>query len=695
MQSSSYRVAFDIGGTFTDLVLLDEHTGRTVLHKLLTTPENPSKGSLEGINQLVALEGTSLSALSLAVHGTTLVTNAVIERKGARVGLLTTQGFRDALEIGREQRYDIDDLFITFPPPFVPRHARLQVSERMSRDGVVLRPLLDEELEAAAGRFEELEVESIAIVFLHSYRNSENEVAAARFFQRRLPGIPISVSSEIAPEIREYERTVTTAANAYVIPIVASYLEELEAKLQAQSFQAQLLLMQSNGGTTATTTAKRRPITLLESGPAGGAIYAADVGKRLGLSELLAFDMGGTTAKACLIRGGRADLAPALEAGRVHRFKRGSGLPIRSPVIDMIEIGAGGGSIARRSSLGLLEVGPDSAGADPGPACYGRGGTSPTVTDANLLLGYLDPSYFLGGRLSLDKEAATRAVATLATDLGLDELSMAMGIHVLVSENMAAAARIHIVEKGEDPRRFTVVAFGGAAPAHAARVGRLLGTQEVIVPRAAGTASALGFLVAPLAFDVTHSMPTPLSQLDLRRVETLLTDMQREGGSLLSEAGHTGATHVTRSADMRILGQVHEINVPLGSEQVDEEWAEALRTRFEEVYRRHFEHLPPFDDYEVLNWRVRVAGDQPEVNWLADEVVDEPQRKGTRRACFDPKAGFIDVPVFNRYALEAGFSCPGPLIVEEREATTIVPPGDTLLVDEYGNLRIRLGGIDA
>lgn len=693
--SPAFRIAFDIGGTFTDIVLLNEADGKASLHKVLTTPADPSEGSLKGIRELTEIAGITLEALNLAVHGTTLVTNAVIERKGARVGLVTTQGFRDAMEIGREQRYDIDDLFITFPPPLVPRHARLETSARMSRDGAILRPVSDAELEEIAQYFEATGVESIAIVLLHSYRNPEHEQAVASFFLRRLPRVPVSVSSEIAPEIREFERSVTTAANAYVVPLVARYLEKLELQLRESSFQSQLLLMQSNGGTTSVEAAKRRPIALLESGPAGGAVYAANVGSNIGHSDLVAFDMGGTTAKACVIRKGKADLAPALEAGRVHRFKRGSGLPIRAPVIDMIEIGAGGGSIARRSGLGLLEVGPDSAGSNPGPACYGLGGDSPTVTDANLLLGYLDPSYFLGGRLHLDVEAAQTAIGRLASDLKLSPLETAMGIHDLVSENMASAARIHIVEKGEDPRRFAVVAFGGAAPAHATRVARLLGTREVVIPQAAGAASALGFLVAPLAFNLSHSMPGVVSQLDPAQIQALLVDLQDRGMALLKEAGHKDENvNVQRTVDMRILGQVHEINVPLAPGTVDAAWLERLHSDFVNTYRQHFEHMPPIDELEVLNWRVQVAGSQPSINLQASLDPDGEPHKGTRKALFNLATGFVDTPVYDRYALPVGFNTSGPAIIEEREATTIVQPQDKFHVDEQGNIRITLGGLN-
>lgn len=693
MESRAARIAFDIGGTFTDLVLLNESSGAIALHKVLTTPRDPALGSLDGIRELLANSDVQASHVSLAVHGTTLVTNAVIERKGARVGLITTRGFRDAIEIGREQRYDIDDLFITFPAPMVPRVRRLEVNERTSRDGDELRPVIERELESIAATFEDQGVESIAVVLLHSYANPTHEHEIERYFARRLPHVPVSISSEIAPEIREYERSVTTVANAYVVPMVARYLSALERHLANDGYGGPLFLMQSNGGTTSPAAASRRPITLLESGPAGGATFAADLGQRLSIPNLIAFDMGGTTAKVCLIRDYRPDIAAQLEAGREHRFKQGSGLPIRAPVIDMIEIGAGGGSIARRTALGLLEVGPDSAGADPGPACYGRAGNAPTVTDANLLLGYLDPGYFLGGRLTLDAPAATAAVGELGTSMDLHLTATAMGIHELVSENMAAAARIHIVEKGVDPRDFCMVAFGGAAPAHASAVARLLGVSEVIVPRAAGAASALGFLVAPLTFDLTRSFPGPLSHVELSDLASMLQQMETEGRALLQEAGHEGDTSVEIFVDMRILGQVHQIQVQAPAGPVDEGWRKRLADAFDETYRRTFEHLPPVDDREVMNWRTRVSANQPSVRFDNDPPVGDTILKGRRPACFDAATGYVDVPVLDRYALSPGFETDGPAIIEEREATTIVRPADHVRVDSQGNLRILIGGI--
>ena len=513
-----YRVGVDIGGTFTDLVLVDGETGRVRLYKCLTTPKDPSTGALEGLEELLRAAGLGFADLGSLVHGTTLVTNAIIERAGSPLGLLTTRGFQDILEMGTEQRYDIYDLFLRFPDPLVPRALRREVDGRLDRDGRVVAAIDLNQVRREVAGLARAGVEALAVCFLHAYRNPAHERAVAQLVHREFPGLAVSLSSEVVPELREYERCVTTAANAYVQPLMARYVAKLEAALVDRGFGGQFYLIQSSGGMATPATARRFPIRLLESGPAGGALVTAFFGRQVGLADVLAFDMGGTTAKACLVQGGRPDVAPAMEAARVHRFKRGSGLPIKAPVIDMIEIGAGGGSIAHVDALGLLKVGPRSAGADPGPACYGLGGREPTVSDANLLLGYLDPGFFLGGRMRLDRAAAEAAVDALAGRVGLDPVATAWGVYEIVCENMAAAARVHIVEKGRDPRRYAMVGFGGAGPAHAARVARILGIGEVIVPPASGAASALGFLVAPMSFEFVSSLPGRLAELDLAAV---------------------------------------------------------------------------------------------------------------------------------------------------------------------------------
>ncbi len=527
--SSRYRLGFDIGGTFTDFVLLDAATGGITLHKCLTTPQDPAEGALEGIRAIAAQAGIAPADLSEVVHGTTLVTNALIERRGATTGLLTTQGFRDVLELGIEQRYDIYDLFLKFPDPLVPRRRRIEIAERIAHDGAVVTPLDAQAVRAAGARLVAEGCTAIAICFLHAYANPAHEKAAAAILHAAFPGIAVSLSSAVAPEIREYERSVTTCANAFVQPLMDRYLGRLLRELEALGFAGTLRLMQSDGGLCAPEVARAFPIRLLESGPAGGALATVLFARAVGLPDALAFDMGGTTAKACLIENGRAEVAPMMEAARVHRFKRGSGLPIRSPVVDMIEIGAGGGSIAGVDETGLIKVGPHSAGADPGPACYGRGGAQATVTDANLLLGYYDPGFFLGGAMSLDRPASEAAMARLGERLGLPGIEAAWGVHAVVCEAMAGAARVHLVEKGRDPRRYAMVAFGGAGPAHAADVARILGITQVLVPPASGAASALGFLAAPLAFEQSRSLIVPLgAAADWAAVNAALGALEHE-----------------------------------------------------------------------------------------------------------------------------------------------------------------------
>ena len=721
------RIGFDIGGTFTDFILVDEARGRLHLHKCLTTPEDPSIGALEGMTDLLRAAGVALAEVDQVVHGTTLATNAIIERTGARLGLLTTRGFRDILEMGTEQRYDIHDLFLTFPAPLAARRNRREIAERVSRDGTVLEAVA---LDAVRREIRELVddgVEALAVCFLHAYKNPVHERAVRELVLTEFPDLPVSVSSDVHPQINEYARTSTTAANAYVQPLMSAYVRRLDRVLRERGFRGRFHLIQSSGGLTAPETAERLPIRFLESGPAGGAQASALVGRAIGHPDLLSFDMGGTTAKASLIQDGEPDIAPMLEAARVHRFKKGSGLPVHAPVIDMMEIGAGGGSIARVDELGLLKVGPESAGAEPGPACYGQGGVEPTVTDANLLLGYLDPRYFLGGRMALDTAAAESAMTSLAARLGLSVAEAAFGIYDLVSENMAGAARVHIVEKGRDPRRYAMVAMGGAGPLHAVRVARKLGVREVVVPPASGAASALGFLAAPVAYEAARSWPMRLARPDFAAVESLLRELEAEGRARLAEAGVApgpqpgpasdaeprpkraaadseapgagdgAAVTVRRQADMRLRGQMHQISVPLPMEPLSSENLPSVIEGFTAEYQRRYTHLYEGAEIEVLNWRVVCTGPtaEPAARLSGEEDGESPgaargSLKGHRRAWVPERAAFADLPVHDRYALSPGAVIEGPAIVEEREATTIVPGACTLTVDDGLNLRLAL-----
>ena len=688
--TATLRLGFDIGGTFTDFVLCDPATGALRLHKRLTTPDDPAVGALAGLRHIVAEAGAAFTDVADIVHGTTLVTNALIERRGARLGLITTAGFRDVLEAGTEQRYDIYDLFLRYPAPLVPRHRRLEVAERIDRDGRVVTPLDGDGVRRAARALGADGVQAVAICFLHAYREPKHEQEAAAIVAAELPGVPVSVSSAVVAEIGEYARCVTTCANAYVQPLMARYLHRLEQALREAGFGGALRLMHSAGGLLSVAAARDVPIRLLESGPAGGARAAALLGARAGHADLLAFDMGGTTAKACLIEDGQAEVAPLLEAGREQRFKKGSGLPIKAATVDMIEIGAGGGSIATIDEVGLLRVGPHSAGAAPGPACYGQGGTEPTVTDANLVLGYYDPAFFLGGSMALDVAAARAAIARVAEPLGLSVEQAAWGIHKVVVESMADAARVYLVERGRDPRRYAMVGFGGAGPAHAAEVARALGMAEVVVPPASGAASALGFLAAPLSASRVRSLPVRLEPgLDLASVETALQALEGEARAELASGGVTTGVVTQRMADMRLVGQMHEIAVALPATALTQDSLPALTKAFTTAYTARYAALQLGGAVEAVNLRVTLTGPTPSVAIGEQGASGGVARKGERLAWFGD--GFATAAVYDRYALREGSVVRGPAIVEEREATTVIAPGDVLRVDAAGNLRIAIG----
>ncbi|MGI9425849.1 MAG: hydantoinase B/oxoprolinase family protein [Hyphomicrobiaceae bacterium] len=687
-----YRLGFDIGGTFTDLVLMDAFDGTLRLHKCLTTPDDPAIGALSGIGELLESVGVSLADVGHVVHGTTLVSNAIIERRGCRLGFLTTRGFRDVLQLGTEQRYDIHDLFLHFPDPLAPRRLRREVTERMDRDG---NPVIALDLDQARQEIDFLVaegVEAIAVCLLHSYKNPDHERAVRDLIHDLYPNLTVSISSDVHPELKEYGRASTTAANAYVQPLMQSYVTRLQIALRERGFEGQFHLMQSSGDLSSSQAAAEFPIRFLESGPAGGAQMTAFVGSRLGADNIVSFDMGGTTAKACLIRDNRPDIAQMLEAGRVHRFKRGSGLPIHAPVVDMIEIGAGGGSIARIDSSGVLKVGPDSAGAAPGPACYGLNGTDPTVTDANMLLGYLDPNYFLGGRMKLDVAASEAAIGRLADGLNLDVMQTAAGIVELVAENMAGAARVHIVEKGHDPRNYAIVAMGGAGPLHAAQVAAKLGAREVIIPPASGAASALGLLSAPLGREVSRSSPSPLSRLDLAEANQLLAGLEQNCRDVLEADGIPGSEMaLERRADMRLSGQMHEITVVIPEGTLDARSVAEIEARFVREYARLYTHVYDGAQIEIINWRVRCNGPQPTISIrLKDTEVGERKARPAR-SIYSPLARtMVEAQVYDRYALRPGATIDGPAIIEEREATTVVPEGAIVGVDEDMNLCMTL-----
>jgi N-methylhydantoinase A len=681
------RIGVDIGGTFTDLVLVDTDTGSVAVEKLSTTPGAPEVAVLDGIERLIARAGLSLEAIDNLTHGTTLVTNSLIERKGATTALLTTAGFRDALEIGREGRYDLGDLGLELPPPLVPRRLRIDVEERMLADGSVHRRLDSRSLDDAIALLEREAVEAVAICFLNSYANDAHEAAAAAAVSSALPAVFVSISAEVSPEIREFERTSTTAANAYVGPVVARYIARLLDGLRARGVTAPLFVMLSSGGLATTETATRFPIRILESGPAAGAILATYLGGREGIEDMLSFDMGGTTAKSCVIEHGRPRTTSQMEVARVRRFHKGSGLPINVPVVDMIEIGAGGGSIARLGQRGGIEVGPDSAGADPGPACYGRGGHEPTVTDADLVLGYLDPSYFLGGTMALDRDLAEAAIRKVADPLGLDVETAAWWIHRVVAENMASAARVHAAERAVDLRALPLVAFGGAGPVHALSVARLLKSPTVIVPNSAGVGSAVGFLVAPVGFELSQSRPAALSSLDLGEIRRDVATMERQVRDLVGAAGvRPDDIRVDYRVAARHVGQGFEIEVDLPA---PEAWtSETIEERFRERYASIRGNVVLGVAVEVTTWRVVGSADTLTLERYARPSDVGDPHKGERRIFRQDVETSTVVPVYDRYRLGPGWRSSGPLIIEERESTLVVPVASEVAVTPGGSITV-------
>jgi N-methylhydantoinase A len=689
-----HRAGIDIGGTFTDLVLLDDATGKRAVGKVLTTPEDPSEAVEKGLVELLEREDVAATQLDTIIHGTTLVTNTLIERKGFKTALLTTEGFRDAVAIGTEHRYDMYDIFIEKPEPLVPRNLRYGVRERMLDDGSVAIRLDEDQVRSISAGLREFEVRAVAVSFLHSFRNTAHERRAAEILAEEAPEITVSLSSEVAPEIREYERTSTTIANVYVRPLVERYLRVLEERLRRLGFEGSLYIMLSNGGTASVETAREFPIRLLESGPAAGALAAAFYGRATGFSEVLSFDMGGTTAKACLIEGGEPLTSSDYEVARVYRFKKGSGLPVKTSVIEMIEIGAGGGSIARVGALNLPKVGPESAGAEPGPVCYSRGGTEPTVTDADLILGYLDPDFFLGGKMRLDREAALRAIEEkVARPLGLDTVEAAWGIHHVVNENMANAARVHAIERGKDPRAYPLFAFGGAGPVHAYRVARTLGVPGFIAPLGAGATSAFGFLCAPLSFDLVRSLYGRLDELDWSEVNGALEGLEAEGLDLLRASGVGDADiRVRRFCEMRYTGQGHEVTVELPDGKLGPDDTGRLTALYRKEYRRLYKREGPDVPLEALTWRLEVVAPRPEIRLEGEEDgsrAPDGAQKGTREIYLPEDGDFREVPVYDRYRLEPGAIFEGPAVVEEREATVVLGPNGRAEIDAARNLIVR------
>jgi N-methylhydantoinase A len=687
--SPAIRLGVDIGGTFTDVAL--EIGDRRYTAKGLTTTRAPEAGVLTIVRTIIAEAGIKSGDVQLIIHGTTLATNALIERKGAKTALLTTEGFRDVLEIRHENRFEQYDVNIDLPPPLVPRRLRLPIRERIDAQGNVLIPLDETSVTRALDALAPQNIDAVAVGFLHSFTNPDHERRVGEAVARLLPNVAVSLSSDVSPEMREYERFSTACANAYLQPLIGSYLGKLARELEQSGFRCPMLLMTSGGGITTTETAIRYPVRLVESGPAGGAIFAACIARQNGLDHVVSFDMGGTTAKICFIDHGRPQTARAFEVARVYRFTKGSGLPLRIPVIEMVEIGAGGGSIAVVDTLGRITVGPQSAGSEPGPVAYGRGGSEPTVTDADLLLGRIDPATFSSGKMPLDASAAQRAVAErVARKLDLDAEHAAFGISELVDESMANAARVHAIESGKDLRPRTLIAFGGAAPLHATRVAEKLGISRVLIPVNAGVGSAVGLLRAPVAYEIVRGRLIRLSSFEPDVANRLLADMRAEAEAIVRRAAPDAPIAEKRSAFMRYRGQGHEIAVELPVRTFSGADRATITALFEEAYRRLYSRPIPGVDIEILSWVITVSA--PAQGELARAMPIRPSepKARARRPLFDPQDGaFAEVPIYWRNDLAPGAKIAGPAVIAEDDTSTVVSAMFEAQIDKFGYIALN------
>jgi len=695
---AAFALGIDIGGTFTDVVAFEHASGRQVSRKVLTSHDDPARAVMEGIDAVLADKTLAAADCARLVHATTLFTNALIERKGAPTGLITTVGFRDVLEIGRERKYALYDLAIAKPAPLVARQWRREVVERVDAAGSVLTPLDVDGLRRDAAELARAGVQSLAVVFLHAYANPAHERQALAALADAVPGLSLSISSDVAPEIREFERASTTVTNAYIKPLAEKYLATLSRQADDRGITAPLHLMLSAGGLTHLDEAKRVPVEMLESGPAAGALAAAFFGRELitedDPGDLLAFDMGGTTAKLSLVENGAPRTAYAFEAARQKRFAEGSGLPIRISTVELIEIGAGGGSVAHLDGLGLLKVGPESAGSDPGPASYGLGGTQATVTDADFALGFLDAAGFADGNVAIDGAAGRAALAALAESADLTPTALAWGIHDIVNESMASAARVHIAEQGRDPRGFALLCTGGAGPVHAYGVARKLGLKRIVCPPSAGVASALGLLVAPARVDRVATIGFAIDGGDLAALESAFEDLEDQARAVLAGTGLPADDIVChRLADGRFAGQGFDlvVNLPAGP-YVSEDVREKLKTAFEDAYRKRFNRTPPAVPIEFINARLsaRVAVPGGGAVQHAPAAAGGAGPTGTRPAYFPDAGDFVETAVYARRRLGAGTSFAGPAIVEDAGSTLIIGPGARAEVRGSGNIVVHL-----
>jgi N-methylhydantoinase A len=685
------RVAFDIGGTFTDFVLADDADGATHVLKVPTSSPNPGEAVIRGLEQLLAATAVAGSSVDVILHATTVATNAVLERKGAPTGLITTQGFRDVLIIGRQKRYETYDMYIDKPQPLVQRRHIVEVIERVAPDGTVVTALDGPSVDRAIDAMLEARRTTVAVSLLHSYARPEHERRVREQIAARAPELLVSISSEISPKFREYERTNTTVANAYIKPIVDRYLRHLDEALKHRGIRTELFVMQSNGGLISPDLARDFPVRIIESGPAAGILMCAIVGKEEGRDQIITFDMGGTTAKLGAIDEGSPAVMPTFEVDLV-RYKKGSGLPISVPAVEMIEIGAGGGSVAR-DDKGMIVVGPESAGADPGPMCYGSGGQEPTITDANVVLGYISPEWFNGGSMRLDKDAAARGIKrAIADPLGISTEQAAWGIHLVATANMENALRIVSVERGRDPRRYTMMAFGGAGPLHAARLARSVGIPTVIVPHAAGVGSAIGLLEAEPRIDVTLTKVMRLdAKQSCREIAGVYKELEVQATRDARRISRAGQPQWSRYAQMRYAGQGFEIHVNLPPGAIDDDYGQKAIDAFKQAYLRKHKFLDAQGLVEAVDWTlVATIPSRATGPMLGRNRAIAPPRRGSRKAYFPEAGGYIDTTIADRNALAGGVSICGPAIIEDPDCTAVVLPGDVARVTDKGHIIIDI-----
>ena len=688
MENAAIRLGVDIGGTFTDVVL--EVGSRQFSTKVLTTYSAPEDAIIDGLAQVCEKAETSPSKIEQIIHGTTLATNALIERRGAKTAFITTQGFRDVIEMRTESRFEQYDLNLSLPEPLLPRQQRYTLSERVDANGEVLIPINRGDVEALVAEIREAGYTSIAVGFMHSYLNDAHEKLVREVLSEQMPDAMVSLSSEVSPQMREYERFNTVVANAYIKPLMKSYLSRLEGRLADEGVQCPIFLMHSGGGIISIESAAEFPVRLVESGPAGGAVFAADIAARYGLEKVLSFDMGGTTAKICLIKNQTPKTSRVFEVARTYRFKKGSGMPISIPVIDMVEIGAGGGSLAHVDSMRQIRVGPESAGSEPGPACYGRGGNKPAVTDADLVLGRLDPDNFAGGSIKLETINSTSALETvLGQSLDMDAETAAFGLAEVVDENMANAARVHAVENGEDLSEYTMIAFGGAAPLHAGRLCEKLGVSRLLVPPGAGVGSAIGFLRAPFSFEANRSVYMRLSDFDPQRIVELLAELRSEATGFVRSCDAKAEILSDFKVYMRYSGQGWEIPVTLSEEQAMNPDVETFKRLFEEDYANLFGRPVAGMDIEITVWAVNATTPKAEVKRIDQQRTGAKAKVWGEREIFDPALGkSISASIVSRNEMESGGMVSGPAAITEDETTIILPSSRQAICQNDGCIDI-------